>query len=306
MPTIKSFAIGNGDMYYIRHSSDNFTIIDCSLPPERSGSILAEISTQSRDKKIIRFVSTHPDQDHICGLVELDDHIGISNFYCAKNAATKKEPTADFERYRALHNNTKKAFYIYKGCTRRWMNQTTEERGSSGLKVIWPITSDPDFKSALNDAAAGMSPNNISCILHYAVNNGPQMLWMGDLETDFMEKIEAKVNVPKVDVLFAPHHGRTSGKVPKSWLEIMDPGLIVIGEAPSEYLHYYAGYETITQNSCGDILFETDENKVHIYVSDSAYNVNFLRTRAVTTKTASTTSALSGATSADKRPRIWA
>jgi hypothetical protein len=64
--------------------------------------------------------------------------------------------------------------------------------------------------------------------------------------------------------------------VPTAWLKEMDPGLVVIGEAPSEYLHYYDGYNTITQNSCGDILFETDTNKVHIYVSDSAYSVNFL------------------------------
>ncbi|MGI5322045.1 ComEC/Rec2 family competence protein [Actinomadura nitritigenes] len=276
MPRVKSYAIGNGDMYYIRHGSDNFTIIDCSLPDDRVGSILAEIYTQSKDKGITRFISTHPDQDHIGGLVELDDQIGIRNFYCVKNAAIKKDPTADFKRYCSLRDDSKKAFYLYKGCARRWMNETSDERGSAGLSVLWPITSDPDFKSALDDAAAGMSPNNISCILQYSVNDGPRMLWMGDLETDFMEKIEDKVNIPKVDILFAPHHGRTSGKVPKGWLEKMDPGLVVIGEAPSEYLHYYAGYNTMTQNSCGDILFETDTNKVHIYVNDDAYSVEFL------------------------------
>ncbi|MCW3820199.1 MBL fold metallo-hydrolase [Micromonospora sp. DR5-3] len=276
MPTIKSFAIGNGDMYYIRHGSDNFTIIDCSLPPERAGSILTEIATQSKGKGCLRFISTHPDQDHIGGLAELDDHISIRNFYCVKNEATKDDPTDDFKHYCSLRDDAEKAFYIYKGCTRRWMNQSNEERGSAGLNVLWPITSDPDFRSALADAAAGMSPNNISCILQYSVDDGPRMLWMGDLETDFMEKIESKVAIPKVDVLFAPHHGRTSGKVPRGWLEEMDPGLVVVGEAPSEYLDYYNGYNTITQNSCGDILFDTDTNKMHIYVGDHAYGVNFL------------------------------
>ncbi|WP_063049973.1 MBL fold metallo-hydrolase [Nocardia arthritidis] len=276
MAIVKSFAIGNGDMYYIRHGSDNFTIIDCSLPDDRLGSILTEIATQSKDKGITRFISTHPDQDHIGGLVELDDHIGIKNFYCVKNEATKEDETVDFKRYCTLRDDPKKAYYIYKGCKRRWMNDGDDERGSAGLSVLWPVTSDPDFKSALADAAAGMSPNNISCILQYSVENGPLMLWMGDLETDFMEKIEDKVAMPKVDVLFAPHHGRTSGKVPRVWLEKMEPGLIVIGEAPSEYLHYYDGYNTMTQNSCGDILFETGTEKAHIYVSDNAYNVDFL------------------------------
>jgi hypothetical protein len=277
MPIVKSFAIGNGDMYYINHGSDNFTIIDCSLPPEREGSILAEIKTKSKAKGITRFVSTHPDQDHIGGLVELDDHITIRNFYCVDNDATKSDPTEDFERYCSLRDDAKKAFHIYKGCSRKWMNVDDETRGSSGLAVLWPVTSDVDFKSALADAKAGMSPNNISCIMQYTVKGGPRMLWMGDLETDFMEKIESKVDLPKVDVLFAPHHGRTSGKVPDAWLKKMEPKLVVIGEAPSEYLHYYDGYNTMTQNSCGDIIFESDGKSLHLYVGDNAYSVDFLK-----------------------------
>lgn len=59
MSIVKPFAIGDGDMYYIRHGSDNFTIIDCNLPDDRMGSILAELKTRSKDKGITRFISTH-------------------------------------------------------------------------------------------------------------------------------------------------------------------------------------------------------------------------------------------------------
>lgn len=31
MSIIKSFSVGNGDMFYIDHNSENFTIIDCNL-----------------------------------------------------------------------------------------------------------------------------------------------------------------------------------------------------------------------------------------------------------------------------------
>jgi beta-lactamase superfamily II metal-dependent hydrolase len=275
MPIVKSYGIGNGDMYYIRHGSDNFTIIDCSMPEDRLGSILAELTTQSKDKGITRFISTHPDQDHISGLVELDDHMQLFNFYCVKNQATKEWPTVDFLRYVELRDSTK-AYYIYKGCTRRWMNSSDEQRATSGINVLWPDTSDSDFQSALADAAAGMTPNNISPILRYSVENGPSMIWMGDLETDFMEKIADKVDITKTNILFAPHHGRTSGKVPDVWLKKLNPDLVVIGEAPSEYLDYYRGYNIITQNSAGDVLFETATGKVHIYVGDNAYYVNYL------------------------------
>ena len=35
MTLVKSFAVGNGDMFYIQHGSDNFSIIDCSLSDDR-------------------------------------------------------------------------------------------------------------------------------------------------------------------------------------------------------------------------------------------------------------------------------
>lgn len=171
MSLIKSFAIGNGDMFYIRHGSDNFTIIDCSIPDDRTGTLLAELHTESKSKGITRFISTHPVQGHIGGLVELDDHLRLANFYTVENAATKSQPTADFDRYVELRDSSK-AFYIYKGCSRRWMNDNDDDRGSSGLDVLWPDTTNVDFLDALDVAAAGGSPNNISPIIRYSLNGG--------------------------------------------------------------------------------------------------------------------------------------
>jgi hypothetical protein len=109
----------------------------------------------------------------------------------------------------------------------------------------------------------------------YSMQEGVTALWMGDLETDFMEAVEAKLDLPKVDLLFAPHHGRYSGKIPESILAKMSPKTIIIGEAPSEHLHYYDGYNVITQNSAGDILFECEVGEVHFF-SSYEYYVDFL------------------------------
>lgn len=276
MSLIKSYAVGDADMFYIRHGSDNFTIIDCYLPESRQASILAEVAQQSRDKGIVRFISTHPDDDHLAGIVELDDHLGLRNFYCVNNTATKPIMTDAFERYCQLRDDPKKAFYISRGVTRRWMNQASDERGSAGINILWPIEDDPDYQTALAAAAAGKSPNNISCIVKYALDGGVTAVWMGDLETDFMGTIQDRIELPTVDILFAPHHGRSSGKVPKQWLGQLNPGLIIIGEAPSEHLNYYAGYNTITQNSSGDLLFDCGDGKVDVYAGDNAYYVDHL------------------------------
>ena len=275
MSIVKSLSVGDGDMFYIRHGSDNFTIIDCCMDDDDRKDIVRELKDQRADKNVTRFISTHPDNDHIRGLEYLDDQLKILNFYCVKNGATKDDDTDDFTRYCELRDSDK-AFYLFKGCSRKWMNESNEERQSSGINILWPITDNEHFKNALQNAADGESPNNISPIIKYSLQPGVTMLWMGDLESDFMEDIEDDLDLPKVDILFAPHHGRDSGKVPQGLLEDLSPEIVIIGEAPAEHLNYYGDYNTITQNSAGDIVFECVDGLVHIYVSSDTYSVDFL------------------------------
>ncbi len=275
MSIVKSFSVGDGDMFYIRHGNDNFTIIDCCMPEENRGDIINEIKSESADKNINRFISTHPDDDHLLGLLYLNEEKEIPNFYCVKNEVTKPDETDDFKKYCKLRDHDK-TFHLYRGCSRLWLNQGNEERGGSGIKILWPITRNEHYKAALENANAGNSPNNISIIMNYSLDDGASMLWMGDLETDFMENIKDAIAMDSADILFAPHHGRDSGKVPKDWLDDIDPKIVIIGEAPSRFLNYYEGYNTITQNSAGDILLECESGKTHIYVSSWRYFVDFL------------------------------
>ena len=156
------------------------------------------------------------------------------------------------------------------------MNLSNEVRGASGINILWPDINNDDFKTALEIAEGGGSPNNLSPIIKYSLENGVTVLWMGDLETEFMELIEDEIELSSIDILIAPHHGRDSGKVPESWLQKLNPKLIIIGEAASSDLNYYDGYSTITQNSAGNITFECITNKVHIFVSNTDYSVDFL------------------------------
>ena len=275
MSIVHSYAVGDGDMFSIRHNSDNFTIIDCSISDENRDSLLQQIDSQREGKGITRFISTHPDQDHFKGLVALDDHIDILNFYVVNNSATKDDETDDFRRYKILRDGDR-AFYISRDCQRRWMNQGSDVRGSAGINVRWPITSNKHFMTALEEAEEGRSPNNISPVITYSRADGVDMAWFGDLESDFMNRIKDEISWPDVDILFAPHHGRDSGKIPKSILDEMDPKIIVIGEAPSDHLYYYRNYNTITQNLAGSIYFECVTSWVHIYVERSTYGVNYL------------------------------
>ncbi|MGL6200459.1 MAG: hypothetical protein ACRC3H_16135 [Lachnospiraceae bacterium] len=277
MSIIKSFSVGNGDMFYIKHGSDNFTTIDCcyDTDTDNKDEIFEDIKQQSKDKGITRFISTHPDDDHIRGLTEFCDKVGIVNFYCVENEAIKTDATDDFKKYCDLRDGDKH-FYVYKGCSRKWMNINSEERGSAGISFLWPNTSNEKYKQALSLAKEGKSPNNISPIFRYSVQDGAKAMWMGDIENDFIESVKDDIDFEEVDILFAPHHGRDSGKTPSDILKKINPKVIIIGEAPSGNLNYYEGYNTITQNTAGDIIFDCTDNKIHIYVSNKNYSVDFL------------------------------
>lgn len=271
MTIIKSISVGDGDFCYIRHNSDNFTVIDCNLTGDRDAEIIDEIKAQSKGKGISRFISTHPDQDHFAGIEKLDEKWPIVNFYVVKNNALKEEETTSFKHYCQLRDGNK-AFHISKGCKRKWMNQGDDTRGPAGISILWPDTENEYFKAALKECDTGVSYNNVSAVVRYSLRNGATAMWLGDLETEFMENIEDSIELEKTTIVFAAHHGRNSGKIPDSWLKKLDPQIIVIGEAPSRHLNYYTGYTTITQNKAGDITMDLVDNKVHFYSSNPGYS----------------------------------
>ena len=275
MSEIKSLSVGNGDMFYINHNSDNFSMIDCNITDERKSEILDEIKNLAGNKGIVRFISTHPDQDHIQGIEYLDELKLIPNFYYVDNDVFKSTETESFKKYKDLKGSSC-AYKIYKGCKRKWMNVSDSERGSAGISVLWPDENNETFQDALRDAESSDKPNNISPAILYSLEEGVRALWLGDMENDYMVAIEDDIELSPVDILFAPHHGRKSGRVPKTWLDKLEPRLIVVGEAPSDELEYYSNYNTLTQNSADDILFCCETGKTHVYVGSPSYSVNFL------------------------------
>lgn len=272
---IKSLSVKNGDMFYINHNSDNFSMIDCNIADDRKSEILDEVKNLAEKKDIVRFISTHPDQDHIHGIEYLDELKFIPNFYCVDNNVSKSTETKSFKKYKELRGSSR-AYKISKGRKRKWMNMSDDECGSAGISVLWPDLANETFQNALQDAESSENPNNISPAIVYSLEEGVRALWLGDMENDYMVAIEDDIALSPVDILFAPHHGRKSGRVPKTWLDKLEPRLIVVGEAPSDELEYYSNYNTLTQNSAGDILFCCETGKTHVYVGSPSYSVNFL------------------------------
>lgn len=280
MSIVKSYSFPEGDirgnMYYIKHDSNNFTVIDCYLKDgegknARKAEIINEIKQESKGRTC-RFISTHPDNDHIEGIECLDDEWEILNFYAVLNDHPIDKTDISLSRYQWLLAN--KNFAIKRGIERVWLNKQNISNGSSKIYFQWPDLNNPKFKEALELVSKGEKVNNICPIFTYGINNGATYMWMGDLETEMQQAYydEYKTEIPQVDILFQPHHGRKSGAVPPDLLDALCPKLIIIGNAPADCISYGDSRQTITQNTAGDIIFENDNNEVHIYSKNEINN----------------------------------
>ena len=269
-----SFPVGDvrGDMFYIEHNSDNFTIIDCYLKEGedascRKNEILREITKKRKIKTITRFISTHPHNDHFLGIEALDKQAEIINFYAVENELPENPDDVSLTKYIELRDN--KNFPIKKGISRKWINKGDDLRGGSGICFLWPNITTKEYQEALRKVKEGTNQNDISCVFTYKVGKASYM-WMGDMETGMQDVFfeSEKESIHNVEVLFHPHHGRKSSAPSKELLEKLNPKIIVIGNAPADDLNYDNPDKTITQNKAGDIVFVNEENIIHIYTQN--------------------------------------
>ena len=283
MSIVKSFSFPKGeirgDTFYIKHGVDSFTVIDCYLLSEskfkennRQKEIIDEIVSESKGR-IRRFISTHPDHDHIAGIEELFQSWPTENFYAVSNEIPGNKDDMSLTKYIELkqeHNYT-----IKEGISRKWLNDKDAEHGGSGINFKWPILNNDSFKEALAKVKKGEEINNICPVFTYSISQGPTYMWMGDLETKMQQAYynACKNRIPKADILFQPHHGRTTGSVPDELLNAIDPQIIIIGNAPSKHIEYGDSRKTITQNKAGDLTFINEDDYIHIYSQNKVDNL---------------------------------
>lgn len=154
MSIVKSYSFPDGeirgDMYYIKHGTNNFTVIDCYLKDgddrnARREEIISEIKYESSGRTC-RFILTHPDNDHIAGIEYLDDNWEILNFYAVDNRRPVDRNDSSLSRYHWLMAN--KNFPIKRGIKRAWLNDSNDENNSSGINFLWPDLNNEKFKRA--------------------------------------------------------------------------------------------------------------------------------------------------------------
>jgi competence protein ComEC len=168
--------------------------------------VVAPFLLRSKILRIDTLVMTHPEADHMGGLLFIADHFGPKEFWY--NGEKLESP--DFQKLTALLKA--------KGISTRTPAQLKEGRAISGalVEVLHPVEEFLSRKS-----------NDNSLVLRIS-HEGTSFLFPGDLEAAGEQMLISRSSSRlKSDILLAPHHGSNSSSSP-AFLEAVNPKICVI------------------------------------------------------------------------------
>jgi competence protein ComEC len=193
--------IGQGDAFFIEFPTGEQWLIDGG----RDDAVLAKLGSLMLpwDRTLYAVVLTHPDADHVTGLVAVLDRYHVGTVY---ESGVRAHTPYDRAFSQRLHGST----------TQRLQTGDVLHVGAVTLTVVWP--DDPpvgrDLETRNNDS--------INILLEYADTT---MLFTGDAE----EEVEMVVGprVGDIDVLKVGHHGSLTST---SWefLQATEPEMALI------------------------------------------------------------------------------
>ena len=309
MATIHFLNVKEGDCSIIEHNSNRVSVIDvCNAKP----AILAESKLEMAMAKlftrgvpgnfqqkrypvnpvaylqdhginsIFRYIQTHPDMDHMDGIKALFDEFSPANFWDTDN---KKEMTVsswtgspysrdDWNFYKHLRDtdpssNPRRLTLLAGAKGQYWNIGDDGAAGGDGLYVLAPT------QALVNEGNASDDYNDCSYVLLYLTGD-KRIIFGGDSHDKTWDYIleNYESTVKDVDLLIAPHHGRSSGRSYK-FLDVLRPAMTFFGNARSEHLAYgawnYRKLPFITNNQANCMVVDTSESPMRLYVTYEAF-----------------------------------
>lgn len=236
-------------------------------------------------KDIFRYIQTHPDMDHMDGLLKLYESVPILNFWDTEN--TKEQAfdengksgryiKEDWDCYQKLRKSKEapKALFYYDGAKNKYYAE--DDNGTlqdDYLQILSPT------KQLINEANKAGDWNDSSYVILYC-SHGFKILFCGDADMGTINHLLKNHidEVSNLDVLVAPHHGRDSDK-DFHFLDVMKPKLTLFGNAQNKFLAHgewdKREFEHITNNQAGNILIEIEPGCLHVSASNQKFAENY-------------------------------
>jgi beta-lactamase superfamily II metal-dependent hydrolase len=315
MPEVHFLTVGEGDCSIIRHASARVTVIDIfggnrtrATETEKRSAILTEVAKAAAGNPlgnyrmcekpshpldylddrglspIWRFISTHPDMDHLDGFEALTDRYRVENFW--HTGVSRPKPTfhnqwkyreEDWNRYeevRAGSFSGVKSLKKLAGEKFEFANKGGDNGNGDCLHIAAPD------QSLVESTEECENWNCSSYIIVYRMEGGKVVI-CGDAEDDSFQSAINKYPDLMADVglLLAPHHGRDSGR-DYAFLDHLKPRFTLLGCAPHEH-HRTQSWSSrnlpyCKQNQCGNMIAvpSSQSGRIDLYIQSKSFADN--------------------------------
>lgn len=231
---------------------------------------------------IFRFIITHPDMDHLDGIKDLFDEFSIQNIWdtCNNKEISDKANSGgynmdDWKFYKKIRDTK----YEHPKRLTYYATNVNDYYNQDYIQILSPT---PELIKHCNDKE---NWNDSSYVLLYTPpkegGGNWKILFAGDSEDKTWEYIlkNFEEEVKNIDILFAPHHGRDSGRN-YDFLKIINPTITLFGNASSKHLAYNS-YPPIriTNNQAGYVILDIQKDKISFYVKNYEFARDFRNNR---------------------------
>ena len=248
------FDIGQGDSIFVETPQGHQILIDGgpnSAVIEKLGKAMP-----FWDKTIDLMVLTHPEADHISGLVDVFKQYAVQNVLWT---GVEKDTNIFAVWERALLAEDARVILARAPQKLVW----SQNSANAFLEILYPDDS----------AIASVRAANNTSIISRLVFGGRSFLFTGDIEKTIEQKLVEEKNNLHADVLKVPHHGsKTSSS--ESFLAALSPRIAVMqvgaknryGHPAEEVMERFAafGIPVLRSDLNGDILITSDGTSLRI------------------------------------------
>ena len=231
--------VGQGDSALIEFPDKRVMLIDgggtFSETFDMGRSVVAPYLWNRGIRKVDFVVSTHPQLDHVEGLIYTVDKFTIGEVWTSgrRGAAARAFDSMVQER----------------GIREVIIHRDTGERRIGGCRVNF-VSPPEDIKGN------GYNINDLSIVMRLICED-VTFLFTGDIESKMMREIAARGGPLESTVIKVPHHG-ARGSVEESFISAVKPGIAVIS-AGYQNLYHHPSPETITAyERIGAAVYRTD------------------------------------------------
>ncbi len=243
------FDVGQGDSIFIETINQRQVLIDGG--PDNQ--ILNRLNQEMPfwDKYIDLVVLTHPDADHITGLVSVLKYFKVGHIL----TSGLEKDTAVYQKWKELIKQKKIPISLVQA------GQQIVLDNNISLQVLWPD------QNLINQYAN--QANNASIVLKLVYQQADFLL-PGDIEAKIERLLTNQIpDLLSADLLKAAHHGSKSSSL-KEFIQLVDPQIVVVsvgqdnwyGHPHQEVLDRFKDLILLRTDLQGNIQVETDGQNI--------------------------------------------